>query len=458
MLIFVPPSQQLRFSLPSLPIMPIFSMPRRAREPARVAPEPPVTCNHHTQTSISWLEPPAGEHIDHPVMICPRFWESLGLANDFKNIQRFGFSVTGENYPFKDRDYVIGQTMINFATGFGQVFAPIVPVNALSVSVAAENFLVGNNSFDFYPIDQPARHKLLTHQLINDRVQATYLNSDGVQYLAGICFVMRARNEVTSQRTSSCQKAFQYTWLMRRHYPDENITHDRVMYGRDCERLRKRVLVTYNEVHQKVVHVIFNNATNDFESEFCGKCNRMANTPSTYFAEKLGIPLFYPETTAETLIHDSLMQAVVLENLMVQLRQTTGGRIPLIDKAWEEANQLSSSLNELSLRAAGYLTDANPGSAPLVDDEVKTLQEAAEPATQETSRPVFDAFEALQDSSTVEAYSNRDPLEYEEAASMLNDETEELPMTSGNSDAMTRGTSMSEFDNISDDFDHILRF
>ncbi|CAQ76473.1 DUF4817 domain-containing protein [Caenorhabditis elegans] len=276
--------------------------------------EPPVELsNKASQTQIIMInaEKP---HEEHPVLGYPRFWPILKTATRWMAHEIVGFNCT-ENpmAPVPAEDYKLGHELIHFVLKDDSLRGYVIPMNAITVSVAAENFLAGGDSFNFEPIDQEAKG-FLTYHLISDRVQATYFNYNGLTYLAGICYLMRSITDeiicdINRPRSFNhieiCRKAFELTWLERRRFPCDDVTHTQESYGVDCHRLRRRVLVGFDETHQKIVHLNFNNRTGEVWKEFCSKCNKMESTTSIFFALKLRLPLVLPPQIPDEILDEA---------------------------------------------------------------------------------------------------------------------------------------------------------
>ncbi|CAL2028378.1 unnamed protein product [Caenorhabditis brenneri] len=421
------------------------------KPPVKKEPPEKTLCDHGTQTKLCLTRKETPKHQDYPVILYPRFWEVLALATTFSTHGRIGFNCSTAKET-DDHDYVVSQAILKYVFGL-ELIGYTVPMTAVSMSIAAENFVTGKTCFDFPPedskyllVDSEGQVPFFTYQLITDRIQATYFNYKGLAYLAGITFLLRLKTDEAKEveDMSAAQKAFEHTWLQRRHFPDENVTHQRRFYGKDCQRLRKRVLVSFNKHHGKVVHMMFNNASKEFWMDFCSKCDTMEMTPSTYFAEKLHIPTFYPigpndpdqvgvvqtavmkmakKTKKDASFHISLtknsagfqlhlgapLPSSAVESPKLTFRTMTSDRVS--DVTNETGSRASSSVGT---RENGYL-----GEFLEPDYASPVWQLPSEDEEEDEDKEVVDTLNVQEDQPKVGSLSDEDLLQFVKAASKI---------------------------------------
>ncbi|CAI2295560.1 unnamed protein product [Caenorhabditis sp. 36 PRJEB53466] len=228
------------------------------------------------------------------VLLYPTHFKALDITAKFKAEGRVGFNcASGAERQCLAEDFLQAQAM--FRRVFGEsLHGYVVPVNALSVSIAAENFNVGKNCFEFVPDQGSTPDSFLSYQLLSERVHATYYNENGVEYLAGITYFMQLSGE------HPClfeQASFDIAWCIRRRFPDEHVAHDEPLFGRDCETIERRALVGYSEESAQLMHYSLDYAIEMQMMQYCFTCA----TDKDVASRPVVVPCWQHDVAAEIL-------------------------------------------------------------------------------------------------------------------------------------------------------------
>uniref|UniRef100_A0A8R1I1T4 Uncharacterized protein n=1 Tax=Caenorhabditis japonica TaxID=281687 RepID=A0A8R1I1T4_CAEJA len=181
--------------------------------------------------------------------------KNQNLIKEFKTVQGVvGFSLAGKQEAHGDclvfaQDY-LGKHFQKYPKP-----APdarfIVPKTAVTVSVAMENFIMGNSCQEFFPDPKYSTEKktdsYFSYQKFSKHVQATYYNENGVPYLAGLCYYPQLVS--TSGRTCNQDgNALDRALERGEHFPAVDRTKtvayvEKKRFGRFCKSSGGRVTV-----------------------------------------------------------------------------------------------------------------------------------------------------------------------------------------------------------------------
>ncbi|CAI2295853.1 unnamed protein product [Caenorhabditis sp. 36 PRJEB53466] len=166
-----------------------------------------------------------------------------------------------------------------------------VPPNAVSVSIAMPNFSVGTRfGHTFFPkiVEKVHASAFYTYQMLSKRVEATYYNAGGVEFLAGLCYYPQLATS-TQLTTDIDRRVLNIATWQCEPFPlrdRASIFAERGVrnYGRFCERLGKRVLVNLTE-NGEAVHLTADHSSATFRAETCEECTDEA-TNYTFETER----------------------------------------------------------------------------------------------------------------------------------------------------------------------------
>lgn len=173
-----------------------------------------------------------------------------------------------------------------------------VPSNALTVSLAAENFEVGSWCQEFIPKDfEMPGNAYFTYQMLSHRTQATLYNEGGKSQLAGVCIYLTAKDHLDYFLPSLFRDGYialeyvkiQETALMNVPFPSAPGSNPPTFrnikgYSRFCTTAEQRVIIEVKDgvaQHRKLdCHRLVFNYTTCEECQNAHSSNK--NVPVNY--------------------------------------------------------------------------------------------------------------------------------------------------------------------------------
>ncbi|EGT59669.1 hypothetical protein CAEBREN_20742 [Caenorhabditis brenneri] len=131
------------------------------------------------------------------------------------------------------------------------------PANTLAVSFAMRFFKVGQRCNDFLPIKEPSELVKYTYQRVSENIQVTYMNLNGKEYLAGICYYA-AVHGMPKMMSLDTKLLFMKFACSNQYLPDcrrpSNCYAGIQYYSRDCKIAGKSVVVDFKDLQRGVCH------------------------------------------------------------------------------------------------------------------------------------------------------------------------------------------------------------
>ncbi|CAL2028464.1 unnamed protein product [Caenorhabditis brenneri] len=132
-----------------------------------------------------------------------------------------------------------------------------LPSNTIAVTFTRHNFDVGDTCTEFIPTEGEWESGYFTYQRLSENCQVTYLNLDGQQYCAGICYypVLHGMPKMSKLNKKLIAQAVRSDQM----YPSEDRTcgyryNKYKDYGRYCETAAKHVVVNFAGEKRGVCH------------------------------------------------------------------------------------------------------------------------------------------------------------------------------------------------------------
>ncbi|EGT35192.1 hypothetical protein CAEBREN_08240 [Caenorhabditis brenneri] len=150
------------------------------------------------------------------------------------------------------------------------------PANTLAVSFAMRFFKVGQRCNDFVPIKEPSDKILYTYQRVSENIQVTYMNLNGKEYLAGICYYA-AVHGMPKMMSLDTKLLFMKFACSNQYLPDcrrpSNCYAGIQYYSRDCKIAGKSVVVDFKDPQRGVCHKEIDFSKDDaYKYTECAEC------------------------------------------------------------------------------------------------------------------------------------------------------------------------------------------